>query len=114
MLLLLVQNHQPQIFTGSKNRRPGSHHDPGVPPAHTFPFVQPFPDGQGAVQHRDPGTVAEAEQVHHLRRQRYFRHQHDNLPPVLHHLVDEIHIHLRFATSCDAVEEGNRRTMLPV
>ena len=51
VLLLLIQNDQPQILQRSKHGRPGPQHHSGPSGAHTLPLVVPFPRAKAAVEH---------------------------------------------------------------
>ena len=105
MLLLLVHHDETEIITGGKHRRARTHHNAGVAALDAFPLVHPFADRERAVQHRHPTSVFTQEYRHHLRCQRYLRHQHDDLLAILQHPINEIHIHRRLAAAGHAVQQ---------
>ena len=114
VLLLLVHDNQAEVVAGGEHGRAGADHHAGFPPLDPLPLVHSLPDGQRAVKHRHAPPVFFQKQAHHLGRQADFRHQNQYLAAVLQHLVDEIHIHLGFATAGDAVQQRAGRLTLAV
>ena len=63
MLVLLIDNDQPQRIHRREHGGPRADHDPRQPLPYLVPFVMPFPRRKMAVQHGHQsrqGTVTEA------------------------------------------------------
>ena len=91
VLLLFVQNHQPQVIEWGEHRRPRADRDGNFPAAHPFPFVQALGKREAAMKYRHSPSIPAMEQRQALRRQRDLRHHDNDVLPIGEHLVDQAH-----------------------
>ena len=85
VLVLLVDNDEPDPWYGRENRRTGADGDIRVSVAETAPGVVSLSGGQAGVDHRHAVSEARHETPHGLRGQGDLRHQHDDSLAVLDH-----------------------------
>ena len=103
-LVLLVQHDQPEVRRRGEDGAAGAHHDGDLAVGDPLPVPVPLGVGQVTVQHRH-AAEPQPEPLDRLRRQADLRHQHNRLPPVIHHLPDRLHVDLRLAAAGHSVEQ---------
>ena len=90
VLLLLVDDDEADVLQRGKDGAPGPHHDVGAAVLYHLPLEQALGVVQGRVLdgHPPPEPALEAED--HLRRQAYFRHQHEGAAAQRQTPLDEL------------------------
>ena len=105
MLLLLIDDDQPQLFHRCKDGGAGAHHDIDLTSADPFVFVQPLAEGESAVHDGDPPAECRQKAANGLRGEGNFRHQHDAAPSLCQNTVRQGEINSGFSAAGHAIQK---------
>ena len=104
-LVLLVDDHQPEVGHGREDRRARADGDPRDPVANAAPLVAALSGGELRVQQGHPVAEARPEAGERLRGQRDLGDQRDHAPPPLERGLGARQVDLRLARAGDAMEQ---------
>ena len=105
MLLLLVDDDEPDVFQRRKDGTAGTHHDVGPAVLDHLPLEQPFRVVEGRVLHGHPPAELALQPQDHLGGQADLRYKHQRPPPQLQTPLNELEEDQRFAAAGHAVEQ---------
>ena len=106
--MLLINNHDTQIFQRSKDGWSGANHNLGIATFHFAPFVILFTIGQAWVKngHLVPKTSDKA--LRHLWSQGNLRNKQNSCLALVQGPLDNLQVNLRLPTSCNPLKEEGR------
>jgi hypothetical protein len=115
VLMLLIDNDQPEGFYGGKDGRAGPDHDPSAALPDLVPLVVTLPSGQMAVEHRHQGLVfagrkAGFEALDGLRGEGNFRHQHNRAATAVHRFGNGLQVDLGLTAAGDTMQKKSGRS----
>ena len=90
MLLLFIDDDEPDVFQRRKDGTAGAHHNIGTAVLDHLPLQQTFRVVEGRVLHRHPAAKLALEPQDHLRRQADLRHQHQRFPALFQTVCDQL------------------------
>ena len=90
MLLLLIDDDEPDVFQRRKDGAAGAHHDVCAAILDHLPLQKAFGVVEGRVLHRHPAAKLTFEPQDHLRGQADLRHQHQRTPALLQTAGNEL------------------------
>ena len=106
VLLLLVDDDQPDGVQRRKHRAAGAHHNVGPAVLDHLPLEQPLGVVEGRVLHRHPPAEPLFQAADHLGGEADFGHQHQGLFAQGQAPLDQLEEHQGFAAAGDPVEQG--------
>ena len=90
VLLLLIDDDEPDVFQRRKDGTAGTHHDVCAAVLNHLPLQKTFGVVEGRVLHRHPAAKLTLEPQDHLRGQADLRHQHQRTPALLQTAGNEL------------------------
>ena len=90
VLLLFIDDDEPDVFQRRKDGTAGAHHDVGTAVLDHLPLQQTFRVVEGRVLHRHTAAKLALEPQDHLRRQADLRHQHQRFPALFQTVCDQL------------------------
>ena len=90
VLLLLIDDDEPDVFQRRKDGAAGAHHDVCAAVLDHLPLQKAFGVVEGRVLHRHPAAKLTLEPQDHLRGQADLRHQHQRTPALLQTAGNEL------------------------
>ena len=108
LVVLLIDDNQPEIGVGQKQRRARADHDRDFAVGDRLPGARALARRNFRMPFRRAHAEARGEAVEELRGERDLRHENETLPAGADHVGDRLEINFGLARAGDAIEQRHR------